>query len=142
METLEQLEDDYWGPAPTKTTPVIRRSFELRQKTLDQFTPSDIDHMISQRIGLEYLINRAAGTLFDNPLLEAWAYSGDLLLTVISVGPDFWQSHPDRDRLHRQPGREIYGRSARATRAIQAQLDLITQTAPLDAPTARHPGER
>lgn len=98
METLEQLEDDYWGPASTKTTPVIRRSFELRRKSLDQFTPSDIDHMISQRIGLEYLIDRAVSTLFDNPLLEAWAYPGDLLLTVISVDPDFWRSHPDQWR--------------------------------------------
>ena len=98
METLEQLEDDYWGPPPTETTSVIRRSFELRQKPLDELTPSDLDHMIGQRIGLEHLIDLAAGTLFNNPLLEAWAYPGDLLRTVVSVDASFWQSHPDQWR--------------------------------------------
>jgi hypothetical protein len=57
---------------------------------------SDIRFMISQNVGLEYLVPLAIEKLTADIFLEATFYEGDLLfalLTIINLEPNYWHSH-------------------------------------------------
>ncbi len=92
-DTLQSLENNDWGQ-PTNTTGLVKDCHRLRRKPLAQFTPSDCRDMLAQNISLEYLVPLALTWLTDNPFIEANYYHGDLLLSLLRIEPQFWQSHP------------------------------------------------
>lgn len=51
--------------------------------------------MISQDIGIKFLVPLAIETLSKNPLVEGDFYQGDLLKSVLTVSPGFWAEYPD-----------------------------------------------
>jgi CDI immunity proteins len=70
--------------------------YELHDKPIVKMDLSDIRFMISQNVGLEYLVPLAIEKLTADIFLEATFYEGDLLfalLTIINLEPNYWHSH-------------------------------------------------
>ena len=95
--TLEELEDSYWGPAPSPTTSLVRAVHELRQRPIDSLDPTELARLIGQEIGLPWVLPPALELLLETAPHESqggW-YDEDLLYAVLSVRSDFWHSHPE-----------------------------------------------
>lgn len=97
--TLTEIERKDWGDPGPGSTPLIDRVYSLRRKPLAEFRPDDLDHMIAQSVSIETLVPRAMVLLEAKPLLESWAYPGDLLLSVLKTKDEFWKKN--RDLLRR-----------------------------------------
>lgn len=97
-DTLEQIENDYWGD-PTYSSYLVNTCHQLRKKTLKDFTVEDLRIMIGQNISLDILIPMAIERLKQNILAEGHFYPGDLLQNVLTADPGYWQKNPI---LHRK----------------------------------------
>jgi hypothetical protein len=93
--TLDTVDPPAWGPAPSDTTPLIRRCHELRTKPLREFTVEDLRIMIGQQVALNRLVPIALDRLRPDPLIEGDCYPGDLLASTLRVDAAFWKRLPD-----------------------------------------------
>ncbi|CAM4213998.1 contact-dependent growth inhibition system immunity protein [Kibdelosporangium persicum] len=93
--SLEQLENDAWGPAPDDATGLMRTVHALRAKPIGQLTPGDVRVLLGQREGIDVLTPRALAMLQEEPLLEASYYPGDLLVAVLSLPRSYWSAEPN-----------------------------------------------
>ncbi len=93
--SLEDLEASDWGLASRGDTGLIRRCLRLRRVPLAQLTASDLRVLICQDIGREWLVPRAIELLKPNPLLESEYYPGDLLISLLEIGPKFWSQNTE-----------------------------------------------
>jgi hypothetical protein len=66
----------------------------LRQKPLRDFTTEDLRSLISQQIGLPFLVQIAIERLEVNPFARGEQHLGDLLLSVLKVKAEFWRNEP------------------------------------------------
>ena len=66
----------------------------LRRKPLRDFTTEDLRIMISQQVGLPFLISLAIERLEVNPFARGEQQLGDLLLSVLRVKAEFWRGEP------------------------------------------------
>ncbi|MBI1184049.1 hypothetical protein GC194_07250 [bacterium] len=90
---LEMLEKDFWGTSQNESA-LISRCYELRKKPLKDFEVEDFRMLISQQIGLKYLLPLAFAILRENILAEGDYYEGDLLKAILNIERDFWQNQP------------------------------------------------
>lgn len=91
-KSIENLENNYW-PSFDGDSRLIKRTKELRRKPLNKFEIEDLRIMISQNIGLEYVIPLALEQLEKNILAEGDYYKGDLLIAVVNSSPQFWERY-------------------------------------------------
>lgn len=89
-KSIEELEDDYWITPPSFPTELVKSVFFLRKKPLVEFDSNDLRILISQNVGLKYLIPQAIDRLKENILEEALYYPGDLLLTLLNLDSAYW----------------------------------------------------
>ncbi len=82
-KTLEELENDYWEVSENDTN-LIRKCMRLRKKTITSFSIEELRILISQNIGLKYLIPKAIIILEADPIASGDFYEGDLLKAVIN----------------------------------------------------------
>ncbi|WP_062269763.1 contact-dependent growth inhibition system immunity protein [Endozoicomonas arenosclerae] len=73
---------------------LIDRLREASTKKLEDLTPEDLRLLISQRIGLEYLVPIALTLLEENPLCSGNLYVGDLASVLLDLPQSFWESQP------------------------------------------------
>ncbi len=92
--TLEEVENDRWGPAPDDATYLIRTAHELRTVPLGELGPEGLRLLICQHIGLDVLMPMAVGVLQTDPLAEGDFYPGDLLAAVLRVPQEWFGRHP------------------------------------------------
>ena len=99
--TLQELERSDWGEIDSDASYVIRRSHELRRKPLKDLEVEDLRLLISQHIGLPYLVPLAIKILQANPLISGDFFPGDLLKSTLKVDVQFWRQRKDlyRDLL-------------------------------------------
>ncbi len=92
--TLEQLEDDVWAKTafPSK---IVESCYNYRKIPLLSLTVEQFRLLISQRIGLVYLVPLALDILSNNILAEGDLYEGDLFTSVAGLPLTFWQEHPE-----------------------------------------------
>ncbi|MBI3723001.1 hypothetical protein HY251_03460 [bacterium] len=90
--SLEELEGVRWGEA-TFPSYLAKRCHRLRTKPLGELTVEDLRIMIGQEIGLRHLVPMAIEVLTREPLAEGDFYPGDLLKSVLSVPPSFWEEN-------------------------------------------------
>jgi len=91
-KTLEILENEVWDETGFRSV-LMDRCFKLRKKCLNEFTVEDLRIMISQQIGLTYLIPLAIEIFKADIFAEGDLYPGDLLKSVLTVGAEFWKAH-------------------------------------------------
>jgi hypothetical protein len=93
--TLEDLEKLVWANfKENEMTPLIKSCNELRKKPLMDYTIEDLRIMISQEVGLYFLMPLAMKCLEENILAEGDFYKGDLLKAVLEIDSSFWLKHP------------------------------------------------
>lgn len=95
QSTLEILEKNNWGDAPSGSTTLVNRCHQLRRKVLSDFSTEDLRLMIGQQIGLSYLVPLALDQLQENILAEGDLFEGDLLTNVLAIGEQYWEENPD-----------------------------------------------
>ncbi|MCB1379300.1 MAG: hypothetical protein KDK89_13190 [Alphaproteobacteria bacterium] len=96
--TLEQLEKDVW-PDPNCTSHVVTTCHQLRKKRIGDFCVEDLRIMLSQSIGVQYLLPKAIEILRENPFAEGDFFEGDLLVAV-SRHPENASLLASQDRDH------------------------------------------
>jgi hypothetical protein len=72
---------------------VIIDAHRLRQLPIRDLTIGDIRFLLTQRIGVEWLIPVALDRLRDDPLAGDY-YPGSLLNAVLESGSGHWDAHP------------------------------------------------
>lgn len=95
-KSISELEGWNWSddiPASDESF-VIRRSYELHNKKLKDFTPSDLRFSNGQQEGLEYTVPLAMILLRENLFVETDMYEGALLTNVLKLPKEFWDKHP------------------------------------------------
>jgi len=92
-KSLEELENDYWDSPTAFPTGLVEKIFLLRKRKLKELSSDDIRILISQNIGLRYIIPEAIAKLKKNIFEEALYYPGDLLLTLLNIKNDYWQQN-------------------------------------------------
>ena len=55
-QTLEQLENDFWGKPSQGVSSLIASCYNLRQKKIKDFQVEDYRLLIGQQIGLTFLV--------------------------------------------------------------------------------------
>jgi CDI immunity proteins len=92
-QTIEELENDFWPEPSAYPTGLIKDVHSIRKKKLVEMDSNDVRLLISQNIGLEYLIPKAIKILRVNVLEDALYYPGDLLTAVLSIKNEYWIEH-------------------------------------------------
>jgi len=72
---------------------LVRHCIQLTKIPINNFTIEDLRIMISQNVGLRYLVPLAIEKLKKDILAEGDFYPGDLLKSVASIESDFWVRH-------------------------------------------------
>jgi hypothetical protein len=88
--TLEELEGQNRREPETAPTPMVARCLRLRRTPLHLLSSSDLRLLVSQKIGLKYIVPRAMKLISENPLIETEYYPGDLLCAVLQIDKDYW----------------------------------------------------
>jgi hypothetical protein len=96
QKTLESLEKNVWKNWDvSEGSYLIKTCHALRKKQLIDFKIEDFRIMISQDIGLIYLIPLALEILEQNILAEGDNYEGDLLKSVLTSSQTYWRNYPE-----------------------------------------------
>ena len=95
METksIEQLEKDIWKNPSEFPTDLIEKCYRYRKISIAELTNEQLRLLISQKIGIEYLIGIVLEKLERNILTECDFYEGDLLVVVSSLPVEFWNKN-------------------------------------------------
>jgi hypothetical protein len=92
-KSLQELENEDWGEASFDSH-LVKECHRLHRLPLKDFSIEDLRIMIGQNVSLNYLLPLAIQRLEQNPLAEGNLYSGDLLVNVLRVDPNFWLKFP------------------------------------------------
>ncbi|MFI2368425.1 contact-dependent growth inhibition system immunity protein [Streptomyces sp. NPDC018833] len=92
---MEELEADRWPAPPENTTLLVRTVHALRRKKLGELTVEDLRALITQNVGLPFLLPLALEVLRDDPMAEGKYYEGDLLFAVLGSEAAAWELFPD-----------------------------------------------
>ncbi|MFE5599334.1 contact-dependent growth inhibition system immunity protein [Streptomyces coelicoflavus] len=95
--SLEQLEGVRWPGPPQDTTALVTAVHELRRRPIGDLRPGDLARLITQDVGLPWLLPLAVRHLRDTAPRQAaggW-YDDDLLYAVVTRGPEVWAQLPD-----------------------------------------------
>ena len=74
--------------------PHVHKCHALRKVPINRLTAGDLRMLITQDVGLKYLMPSAMHLLKQDPMLEADHYAGDLLCATMGVGSQYWSSAP------------------------------------------------
>ena len=92
-KSIEELENDYWKEESEFPTNLIKRCFEYRKIKVSKLTIGQIRLLISQKIGIEFLIGIALEKLEQNIIVEGDLYEGDLLDSISKIPTEFWNKY-------------------------------------------------
>lgn len=93
-KSIEDLENDYWQDIAFPTG-LVERCYQYRRIPIGNLTAGQIRTLISQQIGLKFLVPLALVLLKKDILMETEFYEGDLLAAVLKADAIFWKQHPD-----------------------------------------------
>lgn len=89
-KTIEELEKDYWISPASFPTELVKKVYLLRKKYLPELDSNDLRILVSQNVGLKYIIPIAINKLENNIIEEAFYYPGDLLLALLESDDNYW----------------------------------------------------
>ena len=92
-KSIEELENDYWKEESEYPTDLIQKCFKYRKIEISKLSVEQIRFLISQKIGIEHLIQIALEKLEENIIVEGELYEGDLLDSVSKVSTKYWNEN-------------------------------------------------
>lgn len=93
-KSIEELEKAVWPHDPFESH-VVQESQKLRKVPVEKLTNENIRLLISQKIGLQYIVPLAIERLVNNPLASGGLYKGDLLSALANIPQEFWLLYPN-----------------------------------------------
>ena len=93
-QSLQELEGVDWGE-PTYESSLVIECHRLHRLPLKEFNAENLRRMISQQIGLKYLVPLALRELNERPYAEGDLYEGALLQALLRVEAAFWKTRSD-----------------------------------------------
>ncbi|MFD8431254.1 contact-dependent growth inhibition system immunity protein [Streptomyces coelicoflavus] len=99
-QSLEQLEGQRWPDPPKDATSLVKAVHELRRRPIGDLRPDELARLITQDVGLPWLLPLAVRILRDAAPAQAaggW-YDDDLLYAVVTRRPQVWEQSPDLAR--------------------------------------------
>ena len=94
-KSLEQLEKDYWKEESDYPTSLVEKCYSYRKIPLNNLNGEQIRLLISQNIGIRFLIPLAIDKLNQNILFEGDLYKGDLLEQVSKINESYYRENPE-----------------------------------------------
>ncbi|WP_313149777.1 contact-dependent growth inhibition system immunity protein [Streptomyces echinatus] len=94
--SIEQLEGERWPDPPQESTTLVRSVHQLRQRAIKDLSVEDLRRLISQDVGLHWLLPVALDFLRETAPQEAatgW-YDDDLLSAVLTRRESVWRDNP------------------------------------------------
>ncbi len=73
---------------------LIERCMLARAKKIKELSVEEVRVLISQKIGLNYIVPFSLGILEKEPLIFGGLHKGDLLVAVLNVDESFWATNP------------------------------------------------
>ncbi|MGX1930625.1 contact-dependent growth inhibition system immunity protein [Flagellimonas sp. 2504JD4-2] len=98
-KSLEQLECDYWKEPIEYPSRLVQNCYEFRKIPLRELNVEQLRLLISQNIGLDYLIALGIEKLKTNVLAEGDLYEGDLLVAISKTSNDFWRENVNEFKI-------------------------------------------
>ncbi|SHH80279.1 contact-dependent growth inhibition system immunity protein [Winogradskyella jejuensis] len=89
-KSIEQLENDYWKDDIEFPSNLVINCHKYRKIPIKELTEEQLRLLISQQIGVEFIIGIALEKLEKNILTEGDFYRGDLLVSVSGLPTEFW----------------------------------------------------
>ncbi|CDR33635.1 contact-dependent growth inhibition system immunity protein [Criblamydia sequanensis] len=93
-KSLQDLENSDWGE-PKSDSSLENKCLQLRRVPLMDLKGSDLLRLISQDIGIEYLIPLAIELLRVDPLADRDVYPGSLLGALLEASYKYWDKNPN-----------------------------------------------
>ena len=93
-KSLEELEKTKWAE-PEFHSYLVETVHKSRKIPVCELTIENLRVLISQSVGLVFLMPLAIERLRERPLVEGDLYPGDLLCSVLKVNPDFWDQEQE-----------------------------------------------
>ena len=91
--SLEQIEDDRWGPPPEEASHLVTTVHALRERPVRTLGVEELRLLLGQGEGVDVLVPLALAQLRENPLAEGDYYPGDLLAAVLTLPEASWSRH-------------------------------------------------
>lgn len=92
-KSIEELENDYWKSPLYFPTELVKQIFLLRKKKIISLTSNEIRLLVSQNVGLKYLVPISLKILERNILEESLYFPGDLLISVLRINNTYWNEN-------------------------------------------------
>ncbi|GGQ57131.1 contact-dependent growth inhibition system immunity protein [Streptomyces althioticus] len=99
-QSLERLEGQRWPEPPEDATSLVRAVHELRRRPVGDLRPDELARLITQDVGLPWLLPLAVRILRDtapSQIAGGW-YDDDLLYAVVTRKTQAWERFPDLAR--------------------------------------------
>jgi hypothetical protein len=112
--SIEELENDYWGEAPSSSSNIVKKSFSLRKKKIKEFEIDDFRFMLNQNIGVEFIAPVVIKILLNNPFEEGNYFKGDLLKAFL-----------DSDFIKKKKDKTIYADIDKIIKEVKSNIDQI-----------------
>ena len=92
-KSIEQLENDVWKEPIHFPSNLVINCYKYRKIPIDELTIEQLRVLISQQIGLKYILGIVINKLEQNILSEGDFYEGDLLMAVSSLPTEVWTEY-------------------------------------------------
>jgi hypothetical protein len=89
--SIEQLEGIIFDISEVNSD-ILEECYHFVKIPVGQLTPEQISRLISQDIGLNFLIPKALKILREDVLTKI-LYTGDFLITILGIEPSYWTSN-------------------------------------------------
>lgn len=93
-KSLEQLENNFWPDAASDYT-LVNKCAAYRKIPLNNLSIEQLRTLVSQNIGLEFIIPVSVEKLTTDILGGGEYYPGDLLNALISIDKSYWKTNKD-----------------------------------------------
>ena len=92
-KSIKQLEKDYSTDPSEFPTGLVENCYKYRKIPIEDLNIEQLRLLISQNIGIEYIIGIVLKTLERNVIAEGNLYEGDLLNAVSKIPSEFWNKN-------------------------------------------------
>lgn len=113
-KSIAELERRHWPKLGPDASHFHRRCYDAVTKPISELSVADLRLLISQDIGLEFVLPIALAIVEKEPLLESEHFRGDLLTAILAASKNFYQEHP-----------EICARVEKLLAIVPAALDTL-----------------
>ena len=91
--SIEELSGERWNFTGEFPSSLVARCYEYRKLPINELNAGHLRLLVSQGIGLGYIMPSILDHLKADPTVEGSYYPGDLLLAVANIDTDYWKEN-------------------------------------------------